>query len=404
MHHRRGSIYIIVMATTLIVLVMGLGAIAATRLDASSRTAMREEITARRLASSAAELALQKAQNTTPWRTAAASPLFSDLPLGGGFISASVRDPVDGVLTNNTTDPIQITATGRIGSARQVHTVTATASPVYVTALSSAMHATGSLTFNSATVRSVSPLSADGNIVATSSVIKADVYAAGTITGSVYSGVSSALQPTRTMPSSDVVAQYSAMATSINYGSLASGRIRRTLLSASVNPFGTVNASGIYKIDCGGAALEIQDCRITGTLIVTNTSGVLVTNSVYMSPWEQGFPVLIVSGALTINTRSTDLIESSFQNFNPSGDPYNGVSDSDMSDRYPSILQGIVYATGNIALQQKVTVVGAIVSEGSITVSSGAVVALWRQITGAPPGFVTRSFQVDSTTWARSLN
>ncbi len=401
---RRGSIYVIVMATALIVLVLGVGAIAANKADAAARVAMRDEVFARRLAAAAAELAIQRAQNTPAWRSAAASPLFTDLPLGRGFLSASVTDPVDGNLTNNTTDPVLITATGRLGTARQVFSVTATPRPVYAGCLAGVMHCGGNMLITSANVHSFSPIGANGTVTASSATVKADVYAASTISGTTYSGTNSASQAAKGMPDADVIAQYTAIATPISYSALSTGRLRRILLSGATNPFGAVNARGVYSIDCGGSALDIQDCRITGTLVITNTSGVTVSNSNYMSPWESGLPILLVSGGLGINTLSLDLVESGFQNFNPAGNPYNGVTDSDTADRYPSMLQGIVYATGDVVLAQKVTVVGALVAGGRITVNSGAVVALTRQVTGSPPGFVTRAFQVDSTTWARSIN
>ncbi|HRJ49646.1 MAG TPA: hypothetical protein PKU91_03880, partial [Phycisphaerales bacterium] len=194
-----------------------------------------------------------------------------------------------------------------------------------------------------------------------------------------------------------------AQATPIAYNSLNFGRIRRTLLSGATNPFGTVNPRGIYSIDCGGNSLEIQDSRITATLVVTNTSGVSITNSVYWSQWEEGLPILLVSGNLAITTIALDLIESSFRNFNPAGNPYKGATDSDTLDRYPSILEGLIHATGSVTLGQRVSVVGALVAGGGISVNSGAVVALHRRVIGSPTGFADRSFRVDSTTFARGV-
>lgn len=404
---RRGSIYIIVLATTLVVVVLGLGALAARKADSMSRQTMREEVQARRLAASALELALQRAQNTSAWRSSVGGgAIFTDVPFGGGYVSASVADPVDGTLTGNTTDPLQFTATGRIGSARQVATVTASVNPIYVTALQSAMHAKGNVTITSATIRSPSIISTDGNFTASSATVKADVSAAGYVTGSTFSNTNLGLQSVRVMPDATTIAQYSAMATTLSYNSLDSnGRFRRAILSANTNSWGgALNSSGVYKIDCGGLSLTIEDSRIIGTLIVTNTSGVTINSSVNMSPWESGYPALLVSGNLTITTVPSDLLESSFRNFNPTGSPYNGVTDSDTADRYPSMIQGIVYVTGGVTIQGTTTIVGALVSEGAIDIRSGSTVTLWRQITGNPPGFTSRTFVVDSTTWARGLN
>lgn len=401
---RRGSIYVIVMATTLVVLVLSMGAIATQRTLAAARAAAREEAQARRLAASAAELAIESAQNTLRWRSGSASPIFDSLELDGGFISAAAGDPVDSNISNNITDPILITATGRIGSARQKVSVRANVNPAYLSCLWGVMHAGGGITITSASIRSTSPITANGSVSASSSSVRCDVSAGGSITGSTYGGTNTGSQPARAMPSADVVTTYAAMATPISYNALNGGRIRRTILSGNSNPYGDVNTSGIYSINCGGASLEIQDCRITGTLVITNCPTLTITNSVHFSPWDPGLPVLITSGSIVLSTVATDVYETTAGNLNPSGDPYEGGTDSDQSDTYPSIITGLVYAAGNIQFTGRSTIVGAVVAGGNISLQSGSNVVLWRSLTNAPPGFVTRAFEIDSTTWKKVVD
>jgi hypothetical protein len=403
-HKARGSIYVIVMTTTLVVLVLSMGGIAAQRTLAAARAAARDELQARRLAVSAVELAIQQAQNTLRWRSSEASPVFTDLAFGEGYISASVSDPVDANVSNNITDPIMISAVGRVGHARQKVSVRASVNPSYLSSLSGVMHAGGNISINTAWVRSASPIGANGNVTATGSTVRCDVYAGGTISGATFAGTNSSSQAARTMPSTDVINQYRAMATPITLGSIGQTRLRRVVLSGNSNPYGTVNTSGIYSIDCGGGAFEIQDSRIIGTLVITNCTTVTVSSAVNMEPWDPGFPVILTTGTLIFSTYSTDLIEATHRNFNPSGDPYEGVSDADTLDRYPCTITGLVYSTGEIRFTQRATIIGAVIAGGNINIQSGAVVHLWRSVNNAPPGFVTRAFELDSTTWAKGVD
>lgn len=402
--HRRGSSYLVVLSASSLVFVLAIGAIAVNRAASESARLAADEAEARRLALSAIELAMQSAENTIAWRTQAATGLFSDRVIGRGFASATVTDPLDGILANSVRHPLRFTGVGRAGSARQVLSVRADFDPLYRTCLDGAMHAAGTLTMTSCIVRSDSPIGSNTSVTVSSSTVKSNVYSAGGVSGSGITGTTTTYVTARTMPDPDVIARYVAQATPIAHNALNSGRIHRTLLSGATNPFGAVNPRGIYSIDCGGNSLEIQDSRITGTLIVTNTSGVSITNSVYWSEWEEGLPILLVSGNLAITTAALDLIESSFRNFNPTGNPYKGVTDSDTLDRYPSILEGLIHATGSVTLGQRVRVVGALVAGGGISVNSGAIVALHRRVIGSPAGFVDRSLRVDSTTFSRGVD
>ncbi|MCC6428343.1 MAG: hypothetical protein IT435_16170 [Phycisphaerales bacterium] len=403
---RRGSIYIIVLSTALTITVLTIGAIWVNRTDAVARIAQRDEAGARRLAYSAVELALANAQNTVYWRTSAAAPLFTDLSLGEGRVSASVTDPVDGNLSNNLTDSIAITGTGFAGASRQMMKLTASVSDSYLTCLDGGIHAGGAMTIGSAIVRSATPIGANGNVTATGSTVKADVYSAGTINGSTYSGAKSPGVTAKVMPPSDVFTQYAGIATTIPYNSLASGRIRRCLLSAASNPYGGgTNSRGVYLVDCGNQPLQIFDCRIAATLIVTNCSSLEVTSSVNWTPSETGLPALLVSGSVRFNMLTLDLMEASFGvNFNPSGNPYLGVTDSDQVDRFPSIIHGLVYASGAIIIDQRLTAIGTIVAGGNVTIGDTAIVSMTRLVTGSPPCFVMTAFRIDSTSWARQVD
>ena len=69
--------------------------------------------------------------------------------------------------------------------------------------------------------------------------------------------------------------------------------ISRVLLSAASNPFsGGTNAKGIYVVNCSGNAVNISSCRIVGTLVLLNTSGVTIQNQINWEPAVTGLPCL----------------------------------------------------------------------------------------------------------------
>jgi hypothetical protein len=403
---RRGSVYIIVISTSLVVTMLGLGGMYAATARAARSQASRDEMLARRLAISAVELLVQEAQNTAAWREAAADgPLFEDLPLGEGYISASVTDAVDGNLANNLVDPVVITGVGRLGSARQVYRVTATPPSEWPSWFAGVMHSHGTLSVGAAIVRSSSPIGSNSIVTATGGTIKADIYAVGSISGTTYHGTKTTMVPARPMPQPSVFSYYSSFATPIPYASIPSGKLRRTVLSGATNPFGSgLNDRGIYSIDCEGKKLVIEECRVAATLIITNCSDLTIQSSVHTDSWETGLPSLMVSGDLHIATDTADLRESSFGNFNPGGTPYEGVSDTDSTDVYPSVLNGLLYVSGNVTMAGRITVVGSLVAGGTINIRSGSVVALSRRLTGSPPQFFPVQFLVDSTSWVREVD
>ena len=127
------------------------------------------------------------------------------------------------------------------------------------------------------------------------------------------------------------------------------------LLSPSNNPYGTPNPHGIYIIDCGGMSLTLKHLRVVGTLVILNGgTGFLSTDlkkEVNFEPAYNNFPSLMVQGDLEITITSTTFSESAAgTNFNPSGTPWQTVSDSDQSDSYPSRVAGIVYCSRDVTL------------------------------------------------------
>ena len=128
---RRGSVYILVLATALIVTILGLSAFAVTRIrlrgDGQAADARRAAV----LALSAAERAVAVVGDDTNWRSNHAhGSETSALSFGGGSISYRLVDlgPDENL---QTAQSMRVYGTGRVGDAVRVHSVQmSTAAPL----------------------------------------------------------------------------------------------------------------------------------------------------------------------------------------------------------------------------------------------------------------------------------
>jgi hypothetical protein len=130
------------------------------------------------------------------------------------------------------------------------------------------------------------------------------------------------------------------------------------LISPTANPFtGGTNANGIYVVNCAGGAMQIDTCRIVGTLVLLNAGSVTIMNQVNWEPAVKGLPCLLVQGPIAWNTTNAALSETTaLVNFNPSTTPYpylggqaGGTFNSNTTDTFPCQINGLVYCTGNLS-------------------------------------------------------
>lgn len=439
-----GSVYLPVLIASMVAATLAVGGMLAVRTQANSAALRSESSAARMLALSAVEIGRARIAADKDWRDNLSAGTWLDrMPMGNGTISLDVTSPA-GPLDRNPADPVVFTGTGRVGRAVQV--VTATLSPSTngpLSSLTAAIGASGNIDLTNAVVEPAGmTLSANGNVSAfgLDCLIHVDVRAKGSINGILFTGQRTAEALPLEYPESDPLRSYIVEASALSYSSLPlSGSTRaifETVLSPTTNPYGPVNSRGIYVIDCNGGELVIMDSRIVGTLVVINASSVRVEGSVNWNTAEPALPALLVDAPLTISlTAASPLDEGQLGplvttggtgkskkgnpkgnawgqakngnngkgnsspspagvNLNPSGTPYpygTGTSDSDVTDTYPTQINGLVYASGNVDLTDN-NVLHTLLCPGNLNITGTlTLIRDDRYITAPPPGFTTVS-------------
>lgn len=418
-NQRRGSIYVPVMASALIVSVIGLSAMTIARTQLRSSSKSNDSNEAEVLALSAIENAMTAINSDNIWRTKYVNNVeTTPLALGNGTISWKFEDP-DGDLTNDPLDTTYLYGIGRAGDATYVNKVQLETTGAGLTCLEVALHAGGNIGFAETTLVGNSPISANANIAAVSSTLYPPMEAVGIIGGGTYYGSKSMGIRPRQMPGSSMFDYYLNHGSRILIGSLpkdsGSYRLRNTVLSPNSNPFAVesftpqTNSEGIYIIDCKGQELRIENCRIVGTLVILNPgTGTRVRKSVNWEPAVRNYPVLLVKGSIRIELSYNALDEAVLMtNFNPTGTPapYNGgATDADTSDMYTSRIKGLVAVTEILTLDKETRIHGVILAD-TVGVGTGSVMNFIynpQYLTNPPPGFADDSeYKISPGSWER---
>jgi len=168
--------------------------------------------------------------------------------------------------------------------------------------------------------------------------------------------------------------------------------IESVLLGSGNNPYGskTVSANGNYSIDAGSEKILIRDCRINGTIVVKSASSVELGNALSWEPTGRNFPALIANAPIDDLTSVASLSENTIGiNANPATSPYQGTSDTDTSDSYPSIITGPIVSTMDIKLDGISVLSGPVMSAQQIRVDSSNLSINFQSdmILNPPPGF-----------------
>jgi hypothetical protein len=353
-----------VLGVSLIVMTLAVAGIMSARVQARSADANGDAATARLGAQAGLELARLWIAKDPNWRSNRSSGAWaSNLDIGGASVSVSVLDLIDGNLGNRPHDPVQITASGTKGQAIQVLQTTLNASPTPMPVLQYAM-AVGPTRVRSGgkLVLGSSTLSINGSLrnesVIEGSVECQSVTSAGTIHGQLTSGVAA-----KTIPGSGISESYASLGTLVSASALT-----KKVLSGGVNPTGAANSDGVYVVRTS-SDLTIKNCRIDGTLvIICPGKRVTIEGAVLFQPARADYPSLIIHGDAEFKfTGGAGALSESAQgvNFNPPGAPYNGETDGDMTDVYPSEIRGLVHVTGAVKVSAPGIIRGALISGGT---------------------------------------
>jgi len=393
---RRGSAYLLVLISTALVVAIGLSGLLATRVRARISQAQIDAAEARSLARSAIEIGLQRIRDDPNWRTTGGNGTWIDeVDFGRGTMSLEASDPDDGDVTSGEGDPVVLTGDAAVGQARQRVSVRLEAELPPLEALASALHAGGLLQFDSVDINGAGMLSTNGSAIASSSSIALDVHASGLVAGLHYEGDTVSGAPAKELPGAQAFSFYESIGTPISYSAIPSSTIRDVVLSPASNPYGgATNPQGVYLIDCGGEKIDIYSARIVGTLVILNCKAdSKMDKSINWTPAVENYPAMLVDGPMRFDLETVPLDEKDLDvNFNPPGTPYEGVEDDDKEDLYQSLIEGLVYVTGDVEIRRDTTFEGVVLLGGDVLLKDNLSFTHDATLSDSPPpGFAAPS-------------
>ena len=402
----------IVLASALIVGVLGLAALAVVRIQRRQANDMWSLGHARQLARMAIEMGRFRIEDDANWRTTYSSGTWEtqtpSIYTEGSYTLEGV-DPIDGNLSDSDDDPVVLTGIGTSGDAIQKLQVQLDAISDPLDLLATAVHTSGELKIDSSMTLIVTgaPASTNGDLKVDGTVTgDAECNTksgAGTVTGTLITGA-----PAKSMPDSGLISAYKTSATTLTY----TGDFDKHILTPTLNTYGGgTNTDGLYFIDAGGNDLTIKATRIHGTLMVAVNSSnkVIIDDAAFLHNYRTDYPVLIVEGKLEINLKSDTygLLESAWStNFNPFNAPYLGATDSDTTDSYPNELQGLVHATGEVKFKETARVRGMVISESNVKVEGTNEIVYESVLFNNPPFEYTKppEMRVLTGSWRRIVD
>lgn len=123
---RRGSVYVLVLGAAMVVTVVGVTALTATRVQLRSAGAASDDLLdARLIARSAMEIGMYHLSRNADWRPQQSGGAWTlSSALGYGRYEVEITDPADGNLADNVSQAVRARFTGTLGNARAVTEVT----------------------------------------------------------------------------------------------------------------------------------------------------------------------------------------------------------------------------------------------------------------------------------------
>ena len=389
--HPRGSAYLAVLGASTIVMIIGLAALMAVRVEQQISTDADEAVQARFNARSSIEAALFFTDAVPTWRDIFPNDTWLMLFFDDGTIAFKFDDEIDGVLSGDATQPVRLYGKGTVGDAVRIQSVLLQPpdlTPLPMDFLSVGIHSSLELKITGGNTLTVTgaPASTNANLRHDGDII-GDAEALTESGGGTVTGMTTVPAPFKNLPSATVIDSYIAKATLLAFN----GDFDKIVLAPGVNQYGGgLNPDGVYYINTGDNDIVIKNSRIYGTLVINaGTKEVKIQGDVLIHPYRADYPVLIVRGKLRIEFDGYDsqLDEVDMgHNFNPPGAPYQGQTDNiDDDDVYPSEIQGLVHVTGQLELKTTSMIRGAIVAENLATIGDDPQIVHDANLVTSPP-------------------
>lgn len=372
---RHGAAYVMVLACATIVTAITLGGLALSRVQRDAFAEQESVRRARLAAASGLEAATRVLSPTVAGRRAIGVSDGLPSQIDGVAVAYDVVDTIDANVTNDITQAIDVTVEARIGATRQMLAGTLKPRLTPVGMAKYGLAATGAVRLVATTVEASAGVYSATGFTASGASVASPVYHVGTATGDSYLSTKSSVAPESMPDASDPTALLT-RATRISYNSISGGNIDGVVISPQINPYGAAtNANGIYLIDCGGERLRIRNSRIIGTLIVLNAkSDSSWQNGVNISTYDARLPAVMWQGGLTVSTSAGDLLESAAgASLNPPGAPYQGQTNTNKTDQFPSKVTGTMVVIGTLTVDGSLTVDGRVLVMGPVSTSNATI-------------------------------
>lgn len=407
------------MSTALIVSVLGLAGLTVLRIERKQMDVGSHRDVARMHANSAVELALRVIADDPSWRTNHTNGVeTTPQSLGAGSTGTLswILEDSDGSLSDADTD-LRLKGIGRVGNTVQVSSVKLSAQAGTLDSLQCSVYSVGNMNQSSNSTTNSGPFATAGTLTVSGNLYGDVEGNPVNVTGTGYvSGTITDPGPSRGMPSSAVWDTYVPLATPILYTSFTyidatTRNMERKLLGATVNPFGSPDPQGVYLIQVpAGQQLTIRMSRIHATLLIelgANASFKMESSCLWDPPLGANYPALIVksdwSANVTLNSSNAKLKEGNpdpKMNFNPAGEPYDGVSDTDENDQYPALCRGLYHVIGanvHTYLSSNLNIQGVVITEGTMALGANLDVTLDPSLYSNPPlGYTAATGDVES--------
>ncbi len=419
---RRGSAYLVVLGSALIVSVIGLSSIMVVRIRHRTGETANDACQARLCAQSGVEAAVGATCVLPNWRSDwedyTSEEGYGPLDVGRGQCTIFFTDEIDGDIDDDPDQPVRIAATGRVNKA--AYRYSALAQPPALNCLKVAIHAISSFTVNYGQLLTVEGAPAfcqgsgggatglfDNNVGTVNGDVEANtVQNDGVITGTITETTCA-----RELPDANTPSYYTSRATTITRTAIGGEVISGTILSQNRNPYGSENADGVYYINTEGRDLTIQNCRIQATLVVSLDSDdeLYIKRGVYWEPYRSDYPALIVIGGYHVHIAIQYSLSEDYLNvnFNPTGMPYQGQTDWDEDDTYPGVIKGLIHvvtSTTTVKLEQSTRIEGVVLAECPVEVNDTVTVKHDLNLVVNPPKrYRSKRLSLVPGTWRREL-